>query len=47
VLTLCDQDRPGSYRGTKADVGRIVTALQATLVQQPGESDLANGEVRL
>jgi uncharacterized protein (DUF433 family) len=38
---------PGDYRRTKADVGRIVIALQATLVQHPGESDLANGETWL
>jgi hypothetical protein len=38
---------PGDYRRTKADVGRIVIALQATLVQYPGESDLANGETWL
>ncbi len=37
----------GSYRRTKADVGRIVTALQAKLDAFPGESDLAGGETWL
>jgi predicted nuclease of predicted toxin-antitoxin system len=37
----------GDYRRTRADVGRIVTALQATLVRYPGEADLANGETWL
>lgn len=37
----------GDYRRTKADTGRIVTALQAKLEQYPGESDLANGETWL
>ena len=35
---------PSSYRRTKADTGRIITALEAKLVQYPGEGDLANGE---
>jgi Domain of unknown function (DUF5615) len=35
---------PGSYRRTKADTGRIVTALERKLAEHPGESDLANGE---
>lgn len=38
---------PGDYRRTTADVGRIVTALQAILDQHPGERDLANGETWL
>lgn len=38
---------PGDYRRTKADVGRIVTALQAVLDQYPGESGLADGETWL
>ncbi len=38
---------PGSYRRTKADTGRIVTALEATLMQCPGEQNLANGETWL
>jgi hypothetical protein len=35
---------PGSYRRTKADMGRIVAALEAKLAQYPGDEDLANGE---
>jgi len=38
---------PGGYRRTKADVGRIVAALQAKLDEYPGEMDLANGETWL
>jgi hypothetical protein len=34
---------PGTYRRTKADTGKIITALQAILTQYPGENDLANG----
>lgn len=41
VLMPCD------YRRAKADVGRIVTALQATRDQYPGENDLANDETWL
>jgi hypothetical protein len=37
----------GNYRRTKADTGRIVTALDAKLEQYPGEADLANGETWL
>ncbi len=37
----------GGYRRTKADVGRIVAALQAKLDEHPGETDLANGETWL
>jgi len=37
----------GNYRRTKADVGRIVTALESKLEQFPGETDLANGETWL
>jgi predicted nuclease of predicted toxin-antitoxin system len=37
----------GNYRRTKADIGRIVTALEAKLEQYPGETDLANGETWL
>ena len=37
----------GNYRRTKADVGRIVTALEAILEQFPGETDLVNGETWL
>lgn len=38
---------PGSYRRTRADLGRIVAALEAMLAQYPGESGLANGEAWL
>jgi predicted nuclease of predicted toxin-antitoxin system len=38
---------PGNYRRTKADVGRIVTALRSKLGEYPGETDLANGETWL
>jgi Domain of unknown function (DUF5615) len=38
---------PGTYRRTKADIGRIVAALEAILGQHPGERDLANGEAWL
>lgn len=37
----------GNYRRTKADTGRIVTALEAILAEFPGERDLANGETWL
>jgi predicted nuclease of predicted toxin-antitoxin system len=37
---------PGRYRRTKADAGRIITALEAILVQHSGD-DLANGEAWL
>lgn len=35
---------PNGYRRTKADMGRIIAALEATLKQYPGDDDLANGE---
>jgi hypothetical protein len=35
---------PGSYRRTKADTGRIISALEARLIEHPGDEDLANGE---
>ena len=38
---------PGGYRRTRADTGRIIAALEAILVQYPGEKDLANGEAWL
>lgn len=38
---------PGSYRRTRADTGRIITALEAILTRHPGEKDLANGEAWL
>lgn len=38
---------PGNYRCTKADVGRLVKALEAKLAEFPGDTDLANGETWL
>jgi Domain of unknown function (DUF5615) len=38
---------PGTYRRTKADIGRIIAALEAVLAQHPGENDLANSEAWL
>jgi predicted nuclease of predicted toxin-antitoxin system len=38
---------PGTYRRTKADIGKMVSALEILLAQYPGESDLANGEAWL
>jgi hypothetical protein len=38
---------PGGYRRTRADTGRIITALEALLARFPGEEDLANGEAWL
>lgn len=38
---------PGGYRRTRADAGRIIAALEAILVQYPGEKDLVNGEAWL
>jgi predicted nuclease of predicted toxin-antitoxin system len=38
---------PGTYRRTKADMGRIITALELVLAHWPAESDLANGEAWL
>jgi predicted nuclease of predicted toxin-antitoxin system len=35
---------PGNYRRTKADIGRIVKALKASLAEFPGDTDLVNGE---
>jgi predicted nuclease of predicted toxin-antitoxin system len=37
----------GNHRRTKADIGRIVTALEAKLEQFPGENDLVDGETWL
>jgi predicted nuclease of predicted toxin-antitoxin system len=37
----------GSYRRTKADIGRIVAALEAKLADYPGEDALADGETWL
>jgi hypothetical protein len=39
--------KPGSYRRTKADTGRIIAALEAKLAHHGGERDLANGEAWL
>ena len=38
---------PGGYRRTKADVGRIVDALEAKLAESPGDDALASGETWL
>lgn len=38
---------PGNYRRARADLGRIIAALEAKLAQYPGEDDLANGEAWL
>jgi predicted nuclease of predicted toxin-antitoxin system len=38
---------PGDYRRTRADIGRIISALETLLAQLPEESDLANGEAWL
>ena len=38
---------PTTHRRTKADVGRLITALEAKLAEFPGEADLANGETWL
>lgn len=35
---------PGTYRRTRQDTGRIITAIEAKLAEYPGEEDLANGE---
>ena len=38
---------PATYRRTKADTGRIITALEAKLAEFPREDDLANAEAWL
>jgi hypothetical protein len=38
---------PSGYRRTRADVGRIVGALEGKLAEFPGERDLANAETWL
>jgi predicted nuclease of predicted toxin-antitoxin system len=38
---------PPGYRRTTADTGRIIAAVEATLAEHPGESDLANAEAWL
>ena len=35
---------PGNYKRTKSDIGRIAAALEAKLLQYPGDDDLANAE---
>ena len=35
---------PGGYRRSRADTGRIVSALAEKLQDHPGEDDLANAE---
>ena len=37
----------GNHRRTRADIGRIVAALEAKLEQFPGDTDLVNGETWL
>lgn len=37
----------GPYRRKKADIGRIIAALEAILAQHPGGNDPANGETWL
>jgi len=34
----------GNYRRTKSDIGRIVAALEAKLIQYPADEALANAE---
>jgi hypothetical protein len=38
---------PGGYRRTRANIGRIVAALEAILAAHPGEADLVDGEAWL
>ena len=38
---------PGTYRRTRNDTVKIITALGAILTDHPGENDLANGETWL
>jgi hypothetical protein len=38
---------PGSHRRTRADTGRIISALERKLVEHPGDEDLASGETWL
>jgi hypothetical protein len=37
----------GSYRRTRTDTGKIITALEAILADYPGDDGLANGETWL
>jgi len=38
---------PAGFRRTRADIGRIVEALEAKLAEFPGDTDLADGETWL
>jgi Domain of unknown function (DUF5615) len=38
---------PTTYRLTRAEIGRMMTALEAKLSEYPGDQDLANGETWL
>lgn len=38
---------PGTYRRTKNDTGKIITALEQLLAPYPGENNLANAEAWL
>jgi predicted nuclease of predicted toxin-antitoxin system len=38
---------PGTYRRTRNDTGKIITALEAILTEHPAEDSLANGEAWL
>ena len=35
---------PTTYRLSRADIGHLVTALEAKLAEYPGETDVGNGE---
>jgi hypothetical protein len=38
---------PRSYRRTRADTGRIISALEEKPAQYPGEKDITNGKAWL
>jgi hypothetical protein len=38
---------PGGYRRTRADIGKIIAALERALGRYPGDEDLASGEAWL
>lgn len=38
---------PSGYRRSRADIGRVVEALEAKLAEYPGDRDLADGETWL
>jgi len=38
---------PGAYRRTRADVGRIIAALERLLIAHPADDDLRDGEAWL